>query len=57
MDELSIERTRESFREMSVPLTLIVMTRVARRTVTREELLRLVGKSDWLARVTQKKAA
>jgi hypothetical protein len=57
MAELSIEQTRETFLEMSFPLTLIVMTRVARRTVTREELLRLVGKSDWLARVTQKQAA
>jgi hypothetical protein len=57
MDELSIEQTHEAFLEMPVPLTLIVMTRAARRTVTREELLRIVGKSDWLVRVTQKEAA
>ena len=57
MDELSIERTRESFHEMSIPLTLIAMTRVPRDTVTREELFRIVGSSDWLASVTRKKAA
>ena len=57
MNELSIEQPCESFLEMSVPMTLIAMTRVARRTVTREELLRIVGKSDWLARVTPTPAA
>jgi hypothetical protein len=56
MDELSIEQTRESFHEMSIPLTLIAMTRVPRDTVTREELFRIVGTSDWLASVTRKKA-
>ncbi len=57
MNELSIEQPCESFLEMSLPLTLIALIRVARRRVTREELLRIVGKSDWLARVTPTQAA
>jgi hypothetical protein len=47
---LSVEEMREFLLGISVPVTLVVATRIDRNAVTREDLIHLVGEAAWLAR-------